>query len=114
MLATIGRKFCKALFEFLKFNKLLSHDCKVRLGKVASVGAIAIRTFHQRDEIANPLNRKVEIAASANKDQSLEVVSTIHPMAAGATHGFWQQANLFVIPNCRNIAASMFREHSDG
>jgi hypothetical protein len=78
------------------------------LGKIACGGAIPHWGVDKRDEFSHVLDRESKIAAAGNEQETLPVGFAVDAVPTGQSLGFWEQADLFVVPDRRH-AASRFR-----
>ena len=85
-------------------ERLGTDHLELRLGDVPCFDAIASFVSKETQQVASLFNCEAEIAAPPHEGQGLDSTRVVDSMAAGSPPGSRKQADLFVVPNCRDRA----------
>src|SRR5262249_40261290 len=90
------------------------HLGEMRAGDGVGLGAALLRTIAEREQLADRLERKSELARMANEGEALEMRVAIDALVAGRARGLGQKAQLLVVAQGLNLAARRARRLADG
>src|SRR5262249_55104453 len=110
---TLFHELFQATLERSQLFQFLAHVGEMILGKIARGGAILHRGVHKRDELSHVLDRESKIAASGDEQKTPPVGLAVDAVPAGQSLGFWEQADLFVVPDRRHAAPRFDRKRAD-
>jgi len=110
---TTAHEGCHALFECLELRKLFTQLCQVYARDIAQLRARPIRIVEKTHKLAHLVDGEAEIPATPNECEPADRARVIRAPSSVCARALWQQADLLVVADGRNGAASLLCQNTN-